>query len=91
MEVVLNLGGFECLGQNEMLSVDGGADVSVGEALVATGGAVLIAWTPIVVVAAIAAGIATGGVALPVVVATAVGTGLGTLGIGITGVAASLH
>lgn len=33
MEVVLNLGRFECLGQSEMLSVDGGANVNAGEAV----------------------------------------------------------
>jgi len=48
MEVVLNLGRFECLGQSEMLSVDGGANVNAGEAVLeavgATAGVALVAW-----------------------------------------------
>ena len=63
MEKTLNMGAFEALDNRALFVVDGGG--RTGDALMATAGAVLVAWSPVVavagsVVATPAAGICSG-------------------------------
>lgn len=81
MEMTMSMGAFQELDDSQALMVDGGAS-TIGKALVATGGAVLIAWAPITALAIVA----TGGVGL-----VAVGTAVTMVGMGVSGIAASTH